>query len=160
MTKIPEFENLKEILTIQPGEVVIGRIIHLDEQGNFFVDYPGNPNNQPLIALTTVPLSSDTIGREVALLFAEGNLRKPIIMGLIHTPSDRVQLSQPEQAVPLKARLDGEEILLSAEKEIVLQCGKASITLTRAGKILIRGAYVLSRSSGLNRIKGGSVQIN
>ncbi|MEP7119602.1 MAG: hypothetical protein ABJE95_01785, partial [Byssovorax sp.] len=36
----------------------------------------------------------------------------------------------------------------------------SSITLTRAGKILIRGAYVLTRSSGVNRIQGGSVQIN
>ena len=50
--------------------------------------------------------------------------------------------------------------MLSADKEIVLKCGKASITLTRAGKILIRGAYLLSRSSGPNRIKGGSIQLN
>ena len=162
MTKIlPEFESLKEILTIQPGEVIIGKIIYLNEKDKFFVDYPGNPSNQPLEALTTVPLSPDTIGREVALLFAEGNLRKPIIMGLIHTPSYQlVQFSEPDQVTFPKARLDGEEIIFSAEKEIVLQCGKASITLTRAGKILIRGTYVLSRSSGVNRIKGGSVQIN
>ena len=32
--------------------------------------------------------------------------------------------------------------------------------LTRAGKVLIQGAYLLSRSTGVNRIKGGSVQIN
>ncbi|MEW5071937.1 hypothetical protein AB1P14_09365, partial [Pseudomonas aeruginosa] len=38
--------------------------------------------------------------------------------------------------------------------------GKASITLTRAGKVIIRGAYLSSRSTGVNRIKGGSVQIN
>ena len=31
---------------------------------------------------------------------------------------------------------------------------------TRAGKVLVRGAYVSSRSSGVQRIKGGSVQIN
>jgi hypothetical protein len=42
----------------------------------------------------------------------------------------------------------------------VLHCGKASITLTRAGKVIIRGEYVLARSSGVNRIVGGSVQIN
>jgi hypothetical protein len=41
-----------------------------------------------------------------------------------------------------------------------LQCGKASITLTRAGKVLINGAYVSSRSSGVNRLKGGSIQLN
>ena len=31
---------------------------------------------------------------------------------------------------------------------------------TKAGKVILGGAYVLSRSSGVNRIKGGSVQIN
>ena len=56
--------------------------------------------------------------------------------------------------------VDGERLVFTAKKEIVLRCGKASITLTRAGKILIRGAYLLSRSSGVNRIKGGSVKIN
>ena len=37
---------------------------------------------------------------------------------------------------------------------------EASITLTRAGKVLIQGSYVSSRSTGVNRIKGGSVQLN
>jgi hypothetical protein len=59
-----------------------------------------------------------------------------------------------------EARLDGERIVLTAGQEIELRCGKASLILTRAGKVLIRGAYLLSRSSGVNRIKGGSVQIN
>lgn len=53
-----------------------------------------------------------------------------------------------------------ERLELTAEKEIVLRVGDASITLTRAGKIVLRGTYVLSRSSGVNKIKGGSVQIN
>jgi len=44
--------------------------------------------------------------------------------------------------------------------QLVLRCGRASITLTAAGKVLIEGAYVSSRSTGVNRIKGGSVQIN
>ena len=43
---------------------------------------------------------------------------------------------------------------------MVLRCGKASITLTQAGKILLDGTYVVSRSSGANRIKGASVQLN
>jgi len=55
---------------------------------------------------------------------------------------------------------DGESIRINGQKEIVLRCGLASITLTRDGKILLRGAYVQSRSSGVNRIKGASVQIN
>jgi hypothetical protein len=55
---------------------------------------------------------------------------------------------------------DGKRMLLSAQEEITLRCGQASITLTKAGKVLLSGDYVLSRSRGVNRIKGGSVQIN
>jgi hypothetical protein len=60
----------------------------------------------------------------------------------------------------IEVQRDGEQLTLTAQREIVLRCGNASITLTRAGKILIQGTYLLSRSSGVNRIKGGSVQIN
>jgi hypothetical protein len=55
---------------------------------------------------------------------------------------------------------DPETLCISAARELTLKCGKSSITLTAAGKLLLRGAYLLSRSSGVNRIKGGSVQIN
>ncbi|MDY6994023.1 MAG: DUF6484 domain-containing protein [Pseudomonadota bacterium] len=157
--KLVESDSLTQILTIQPGEVIIGKIVGLDKTETFLVDYPNNPTHAPLAALSTVPLSRECIEREVALLFAEGNLKKPIIMGLIH---NGLEIFPENQLVEknIKVQLDGEEIVLSAAKEIVLQCGQASITLTRAGKILIRGAYVLSRSSGVNRIKGASVQIN
>jgi hypothetical protein len=49
---------------------------------------------------------------------------------------------------------------VSAEREIVLRCGDASITLTRAGKVIIKGRYVVSRSTGYNKIKGATVDIN
>jgi len=55
---------------------------------------------------------------------------------------------------------DDNRLVLSAEREIVLKCGNASITLTRAGKVLINGTYVVSRSSGYNKIKGAAVDIN
>ena len=42
----------------------------------------------------------------------------------------------------------------------MLRCGDASITLTRAGKVLIKENYVLSRSRGCNKIKGAAVDIN
>lgn len=53
-----------------------------------------------------------------------------------------------------------DELVLTAEKQLTIRCGESSITLTTAGKIIIRGKYIVSRSSGLHRIKGGSVQIN
>ncbi len=96
-------------------------------------------------------------------MFEGGDAAKAIVVGLIQAlPSaqpDAAPAAPPERPA-VEARLDGERIVLSADREIVLRCGEASITLTRAGKILLRGAYLLSRSSGVNRIKGGSVQIN
>jgi uncharacterized protein (DUF2345 family) len=53
-----------------------------------------------------------------------------------------------------------EHLVITASKQITLECGESSITLTAAGKIIIRGKYIVSRSSGVQRIKGGSVQIN
>jgi hypothetical protein len=55
---------------------------------------------------------------------------------------------------------DGQRLVVSAKQQLVLRCGKASITLTKAGKIVISGEHVSSRSSNVNRIVGGSVQIN
>ena len=60
---------------------------------------------------------------------------------------------------PLEIKLDGKRIVFNAEEKIVLRYGKASITLTQAVKVLIRGAYLLNQSSGVNRIKGGSDQL-
>jgi hypothetical protein len=97
-------------------------------------------------------------------MFEGGSPDKPIIMGVIK-PAQAEHLTateDPHNAAQnaVIAEVDDESLVFRANKEVVLRCGKASITLTRAGKVLIRGAYLLSRSSGVNRIKGGSVQIN
>jgi hypothetical protein len=111
---------------------------------------------EPVAARSIVPLSKEQLGAEVLVAFEEGSLRLPTIMGSFWRPEP-----SPETAAqPIEAKVDGEQVVIEGKKEIVLKCGKSSITLTRAGKVLIRGAYVLSRSSGVNRIKGGSVQVN
>jgi hypothetical protein len=56
--------------------------------------------------------------------------------------------------------VDGERIRLRASQELILECGQAKVTLTRAGKVIIDGAYVSSRSTGVNRLKGATVDVN
>jgi hypothetical protein len=133
--------------------VVLGTVTGWDESARPLVVYPGSPVEHPLPALTTLPLPDDAFGREAALQFIDGDPLRPLIVGLIQPPT-------PLPANPAEAKVDGRRVEFTAEQEIVFRCGKASITLTRAGKVLIEGAYLLSRSSGVNRIKGGSVQIN
>jgi Domain of unknown function (DUF6484) len=129
---------------------VVGVLWELDEQGLPLVCFDGVLGG-PVQARSTVPLDSSAVGRDVVLLFDRGDPAKPLIMGVLRAP-------QPRE--PIRTEVDGEKLVFTAEREIVLRCGEASITLTRAGKVLIQGAYVLTRSSGANRIKGASVEIN
>ena len=145
--------------------LVIGVRAVFDVGGAPVGAYPGAPDDAPIAARSLAALDAEAEGREVALMFEGGDPRRPIVLGLIQDPTAiEVETArgpiEEEPETPANAEIDGERIALTAKNEIVLRCGKASITLTRAGKILIRGAYLSSRSSGVNRIKGGSVQIN
>ena len=137
--------------------VVIGLLVGYKDEQTPLVAFPGNPDENAMPARSTVLLGDEQIGKEVALLFEGGDPRRPILIGPIQHPG---QSRDDASADASSAEIDGERIVLAAKKEILFKCGKASITLTKAGKVLIRGAYVLNRSSGVNRIKGGSVQIN
>jgi Domain of unknown function (DUF6484) len=144
--------------------IVIGTLVGLKDSGTPLIDFPANPTSYRVEARCTVALSAKDIGRKVALMFEGGSPGKPIVMGLLQHPEENLSVlpaissNQPQNS--LDVQVDGERLVVTAKQEIVLRCGKASITLTRAGKVLIHGEYVLSRSSGVNRIKGGSVQIN
>lgn len=136
-----------------PG-VIIGKLAGFEEAGTPLVTFPASAEGNSVPAKSTIGLAASQIGHEVALVFEDGDLTKPIILGCL-LPQALVHREGTAQA-----SADGTQLTLSAEREVVLRCGKSSITLTRAGKVIIRGAYLLSRSSGVNRIKGGSVQIN
>lgn len=134
--------------------VIVGKLTGFDESNSPLVTFGENNTDDPRPARSVVALNNAGIGREVVLMFESGNPQKPIVMGVIESVADKRSDNS------LSVKIDGERVVLMAEKEIVLRCGEASITLTKAGKVLIRGAYLSSRSSGVNRIKGGSVQIN
>lgn len=132
--------------------VIVGRIAALQESGVPLVDFPGNSCGKLVAAQSLIPVTAADAGRNVALTFEDGDPSEPIIVGLFQTP----RVITPQREV----KVDDESVVLSAKKEVVIRCGKSSITLTRAGKVLIQGEYVLSRSSGVNKIRGGSIQLN
>jgi len=144
--------------------VLIGVVERAEDTGVVLVEHPCNKTGRSLPARSLVKIEPQDMGREVALLFEAGDPEKPVVMGFLDNREAKEStlldqlLAKAEK--PIDMKVDGETLTLTAQKEVVIRCGKASITLTRAGKILIRGAYLLSRSSGVNRIKGGSVQVN
>jgi hypothetical protein len=154
------------------GGLLIGKITALNDQGNPMIAYDEQTKRSPVEALTTVPLTSASIGQEVAISFAQNRGGTPIVMGVIRRMLDDVlnlntSMNAPEtaevpdtQSIKPEILVDGNKLALSAAEEITLRCGKASITLTKAGKILIKGEHMLNRTSGAYKVKSGSIQLN
>jgi len=113
-----------------------------------------------MAARTTVALRRSMVGAEVLVLYMDGDPARPVVVGVLQEGAGVCDSGAPPAPGALDVQLDDERLTLSAEREIVLRCGDASITLTRAGKVVIKGKYIVSRSSGYNKIKGATVDIN
>jgi hypothetical protein len=138
--------------------VLVGRLLALRDDGTVpLVTYDGQPTSAALPARATLDLHGSHIGREVVLMFENSDPLRPIIVGCLHDPHAS---ALPDQPGHVDVDVDGQRLVISAKEQLVLKCGKASITLTRSGKVLFHGTYVSNRSSGVLRLKGGSVQIN
>ncbi|MFT5083969.1 MAG: hypothetical protein ACI9Y1_002021 [Lentisphaeria bacterium] len=164
---------------IASGELLIGTCAGFSENGQALVRCEELYGAELKEAAATVLIEHRFVGRQVALMFVGGDTEKPIIVGFIRSHliemlaafKEPMQGSQEadeevfesgksEQISAIKHTEIDSKLLLESENEIVLKCGESSITLTKSGKIMIRGTYILNRSSGLNRILGGSVDIN
>ena len=159
--------KIREIVSKPDIEgVKSGKIATIEKDGVVFIDFSGNrqgpiPARVTSTMVESISSRSDHTDLAVLIAFEENDATRPVIVDVIH---DRIE--KPASAISIDrselddVRIDGETVTFSAKKEIVLRCGNSSITLTHAGKVLIRGSYLLNRSSGVNKIKGGSVQIN
>ena len=151
--------------------VKVGILAPGSKPGAVVVDFEGNSAG-PLAARSVVALDELTIRdalmsrQPVVLLFENGEPSLPIIVGLVPPDPGAVLLGTLLQAPaaapakPTEARGDGKRVVLEGAEEVVLRCGDASITLRRDGKLVLRGAYIETTATGLNRIRGGSVKIN
>lgn len=145
----------------------VGTITAIAADGRILVDFPENSLGPVSARMTSSVkerlLQSPLVGRDVLLVFEANDPCRPVIIDTLYSMIDEIsdQSSHvPEGQEPEEVTVDRKRIIIDADEEIVLRCGEASITLTSSGKVLIRGNYLLSRSAGANRIKGGSVQIN
>ena len=145
----------------EPGRalpaVVVGELLALVDGAHPLVRFAAG-GDAAVPARSTVDLHGAHIGAPVLLVFEDGDAARPIVTGVLREGAAGWPLAEPPAQVQVDA--DGQRMLVHAREQLVLRCGKASITLTKAGKVLIEGSYVLSRSTGVNRVKGGSVQLN
>jgi hypothetical protein len=138
------------------SEMREARIAAVDERGCVWVKVPGSKRAaQARIARALRVAEPDPMrwpGRAVLVVRTK---ESPVVVDFIEDGISARAGTDTREVV-----IDGQRLVLEGKEQITLRCGKATITLTRAGKILIRGAYLSSRSSGVNRVLGGSVQIN
>lgn len=152
----------------EPGAVanivspVVSRIAWLAADGVIGIDAqtPGSP---PTTARALTNLADDLhVGAAVLVLFENADAALPIIIGMLDArPANLRQKAELPAARELVSHcvVDG-SLLLDARQEIVLRCGKSSITLRADGKIVLRGREIVSRAEESNRIKGSTVSIN
>jgi len=142
--------TVEELAASMEGGIHLGTVDRVDDSGSAWVRLP---RRKPSAALRIAGVSVEQLrAAHVAgttVVVAVAGKSKLVVLGVLAVG-----------AASGEAQVDGRKLTLTGEEEVTLKCGKASITLTSAGKVLIKGEYVLSRSSGVNRIKGGAVQIN
>jgi hypothetical protein len=135
-----------------PAGARIGRFEAVAADGSPLVTAAGWLEERTPALLAATPPSAtleESIGARVVLIPLEGDVARAAIIGWVAAPKSARRL-----------RVDGETIHVSAEHELELRCGKASVTLTADGRVLIRGRGILTHAREVNRIRGGQVQIN
>ena len=131
----------------QLPSVVLGQIVGVDPQGAPRVSWQDGPAaTAQAVWMANPPAWPECVGVDVVLGFIDGDEQRPIILGLLGGP--RVSAPKPET------------LRIESGRELVIECGEAKIALRADGRIEIRGTHIISRSSGPNKIKGGSVFIN
>ena len=129
--------------------VVVAVVVGATAQGSPLVRWgTGEGITRPArgVWMESQPDWTDCEGLRAVIGFEEGDDAPPAAK----TPAEG---EKPQDTKP-------EVLRLESEKELILECGKAKIALRADGRVTILGGYVLSRSKGVNKIKGGSVQIN
>ena len=141
--------ELPRWLKLAGAGVALATFCGYDDADHFLVRVDGEEQSRP--AASTLALRDGDLGCRVVVAYEGGDVRRPVVMG-------RFQMRG--RGASDVHRIDADRVRVEAGGRIELRCGEASIVLTRAGKVLINGAYVSSRSKGANRIKGAHVDIN
>jgi uncharacterized protein DUF6484 len=144
-----------------------GRVVRLSPAGAFVL-VPGI-TPEPTLARRVRSVSEEDLrgalaqGEPVLLAFEGGDPSRPVIRGIVTTESATPNLDHllaPSVRLPAEVRVDGARVVIEGEQEVVLNCGKASITLRRDGKVVVRGTEIVTQADGRLRLRGGKVEVN
>ena len=143
-----------------PG-IRTGVLIRADVASGVWIVCEGMLGNRPIQARSTVQVRASDEGRTVLLVFEGEDPSRPVIVGLIQEQPVGAPLppAEKEKQAP-NVTIDGRQVRLEADRELVLRCGKSSVVLRADGQVVIKGVKVVSRARNMNKVKGATVQIN
>lgn len=145
------------------GDVRVGRIVDV-QQGRPYLEFDNAGTGGCVLARVAMTGQSNlqyafAKGDPVLLVLENGDPALPIIIGVVSDvlpkPPSPVQ-GQVEDSF----ELNGKRISFEGREEVVLRCGKASITLRADGQVVVKGTRLMSRASETNKVRGATVQIN
>ncbi|MBN1931348.1 MAG: hypothetical protein JW786_07035 [Desulfobacterales bacterium] len=143
--KIVSFFSVQE--NLDRMEIMRGRISAIRPNGEIIVEYKENSSSLVCDFLRTsagsIPLL--TKGDPVLFVLEKSGVRGCVI-GVVQK-----YITGEESSYQLD---------FVAQNKIELRCGGSSLTMSKEGKVILKGSQVVTKASGVNKIKGASVKIN
>ena len=145
------------------GDIRVGLIVDV-HQGRPYVKFGNADVGSSVLARVAMAGQSNlqdalVDGQPVLLVLENGDPALPIIIGVVSDVLPKVpSLVQDDGEDGFE--LNGKRMSFEGQEEVVLRCGKASITLRADGQVVVKGTRLMSRASETNKVRGATVQIN
>jgi hypothetical protein len=145
--------------------VVRGRLLETDPDGTLIVTEDNGEGSRYSCDYLWVDRAASAPlvpGCQVLFVPPRGDGDRGCVLGVVGRYVKVIEEDRSTQGqMEASAQTPRERVIeIAAGEKLTLQCGESSIVLSGDGSVIIRGTRIVSRSKGINRIKGAAVQIN
>lgn len=145
------------------GETLTGHLDGIDGEGRvLFLPEAGGRSPFPVAIGLPIPdaalVKAARTGARALALRVSGPGERWVLVGLLRERvGEKARDAAPGQ---LEITVDGETVRIEAQHQIELRCGRSKLLLRKDGRVVLSGSYVLTKSTGPNKIKGATIALN
>lgn len=141
------------------GDVVLAVVNAINGHGEALVDLALDGVTTAVWASVAGHIDESGIGRTAVVMFIAGEWERPLVVGLVRA-ADAAPVPAPAETVPDAPARAEKHVVVEAGEALTLKCGKASLTMQKNGRLVLRGTDIASYASGTQRINGAIVEVN